>query len=257
MTHPQPSDGFEWTQAPWGAVLQCRPLRAAADHFFTANELTLRDRPDEWAAVAGFIGVAPGNLLLIRQVHEAAVAIASPDRPRPWPIPEADIIISDDEDAGVAVRVADCVPIVLAEDTGRAVAAVHAGWRGTAKRAALGAVVALQERFGVRPEQLIAAVGPAVGPCCYEVGEHTRQAFVDAGHHPTLVDRWFARRPGQKFHLDLWRATRDQLEGAGVRPGSIHIAGLCTMTHADRFHSYRAAGPGTGRLAGVIRARRS
>jgi hypothetical protein len=256
MTQPQPSEGFEWTQAPWGVVLQCRPLQAAADHFFTANELTLRGRPDEWTAVAGLAGVAPDNLLLVRQVHAAAVAVASRDRPRPWPIPEADIIISDDADAGVAVRVADCVPILLAEETGRVVAAVHAGWRGTAKRAAIVAVGAMQERYGVRPQRLIAAVGPSIGPCCYEVGERTRQAFLDAGHHATLVTRWFSPRATGKFHLDLWRATRDQLEGAGVLPGSIHISALCTMTCADRFHSYRAAGPATGRLAGVIRARR-
>jgi YfiH family protein len=236
-------------------VLHCGPLAAAADHLFTGRDLTLRDRPDEWAAVAAAVGVAPEDLLLVRQVHETTVAVASSDRPRPWPAPEADVIVCDDPEAAIAVRVADCVPLLLAEETGRAVAAVHAGWRGLARRAPIAGVEALQARYGVRPERLIAAVGPSIGPCCYEVGEKTRQAFVEAGHHPALLDRWFSPRAAGKFHLDLWRATRDQLEGAGVPAARIHVAELCTKTHADAFHSYRADGERTGRMAGVIRRR--
>ena len=232
------------------------PLSAAAEHFFTANELTLRDSADEWTAVATAAGVALDDLLLIRQVHDATVAVAAPDRVRPWPRPEADAIISNDSTAAVAVRVADCVPILLADETGRNVAAVHAGWRGTAKRVVIAAVSMMQVRYGVRPERLIAAVGPSIGPCCYEVGESTRQVFRETGHHSTILDRWFTARGGGKFHLDLWQATRDELEGAGLNPDTIHVAGLCTKTHAGRFHSYRIDGERAGRMAAVIRAGR-
>ena len=232
------------------------PLAAAAPHFFTANELVLRDNADEWAAVARTIGVPANDLLLIRQVHADTVAAASPDRPRPWTRPEADAIISNDHEAAVVVRVADCVPILLADETGRHVAAVHAGWRGIARRAVIAAVAALQSRYGVRPERLIAAVGPSIGPCCYEVGESTLQAFRDAGHHPSMIERWFEPRDGGRFHLDLWQATRDELEGAGVNSETIHVAELCTKTHADRFHSYRVHGERAGRMAAVIRAAR-
>jgi YfiH family protein len=256
MTDPQPNRGFEWTQVQWGRVLRCVPLSAAVDHFFTANELELRDRLDEWSAVAKAIGVTIDDLLLVRQVHEDAVAVASRDRARPWDRPEADAVISNDHDAAIAVRVADCVPILLADETGAHVAAVHAGWRGTAKRAVIAAVAAMQARYGVRPERLIAAVGPCIGPCCYEVGESTRQAFREAGHHGSMLDRWFAPAGGDRLHLDLWQATRDELEGAGVHPDTIHVAGLCTKTHADRFHSYRVQGERAGRMAAVIRAGR-
>ncbi len=230
------------------------PLAAAAAHVFTANELTLRDSHDEWAAVAAAMRVAPDDLLLIRQVHGAAVAVASPDRERPWDRREADAIIANDPEAAIAVRVADCVPVLLADETGRHVAAVHAGWRGVARRTVIAAVEALQARFGVRPERLIAAIGPSIGPCCYEVGESTLQAFRDAGHHASILERWFDPRGGGKFHLDLWQATREELEGAGVDPGAIHVAELCTKTHAHRFHSYRVQGDGAGRMAAVIRA---
>jgi polyphenol oxidase len=254
MTEPQPNRGFAWTQAPWGHVLQCAPLAAMADHFFTASDLELRDRASEWASVAARIGVAGDELLLVRQVHEAEVAVASPDRQRPWPKPEADAIVCNDPSAAIVVRVADCVAILLAEESGRAVAAIHAGWRGTAKRAAIAGVAALQSRYGVRPERVVAAVGPSIGPCCYEVGESTREAFRKAGHHPSMLDRWFTPRSNGKFHLDLWLATQDQLEGAGLSPGNVHVAGLCTKTHAGVFHSYRVDGEKAGRMAGLIRA---
>jgi YfiH family protein len=254
MTLPQPNRAFEWTQAPWGPALRCLPLLAAADHFFTERSLTLRDDVEEWERVAATLGVPCDDLLLISQVHEATVAVASVDRPRPWPRPKADAIVSDDPSAAVAVRVADCVPVLLADETGRAVAAIHAGWRGVAARAVIAGVGALQTHYGVRPERLIAAVGPSIGPCCYEVGESTRQTFRDAGHHASVLESWFEPRPEGTMHLDLWRASRDQLEGAGVMPANIHVSGLCTKTHPAVFHSYRVDGVNAGRMIGVIRA---
>jgi YfiH family protein len=257
MTRPQPTRAFEWAQAPWGAVLRCRPLSALADHFFTANDLMLRDDPVEWQAVAAHMGVPPDCFLSVRQVHSAAVAVASTDRPRPWPRPEADAIVSNDPDAAISVRVADCVPILLADDTGRAVAAIHAGWRGTAKRAAIAGVEALQAHYGVRPERLTAAVGPCVGPCCYEVGDEVLEGFRAAGHHPDVLATWFSRGDGGRLRLDLWRATRDQLEGSGVLPANVLISELCTKSHAGTFHSYRVSGATAGRLLGVVRAARA
>jgi hypothetical protein len=230
-------------------------MLAAGDHFFTGRDLTLRDRPDEWAAIAARFDISPEDLLLISQVHEATVVDASSDRPRPWPCPRADAVISNDSTVAIAVRVADCVPILLAEENGRSIGAVHAGWRGTSRRVAIAAVEAMQARYGVRPERLLAAVGPSIGPCCYEVGINTRDAFGAAGHHRTLLDRWFEPRSTDKFHLDLWRATREQLEGAGLHPANIHVAELCTRTHANRFHSYRADGAHAGRMAAVIKGK--
>jgi polyphenol oxidase len=250
----QPSGGFEWVQAPWGAVLVCLPLAAAARHFFTARDLVLRDDLEEWRAVASYAGVVPDNLLLMSQTHGASVAVASASGPRPWQRPEADILISDDSDSAIGVRVADCVPILLAEETGRVVSAVHAGWRGLAHRAPIAAIDGLRERFGVRPERLIAAIGPAIGACCYEVGAEVRGAFADAGHHSSLLDRWFQPKPDGKFLLDTALAARDQLEGTGLPLSRIHSADLCTKCHSAGFHSYRAHGKNAGRMVGVIRA---
>ena len=255
MPRPQPSGSFRWTQEPWGAALQCAPLAAVAPHVFTSRALTLREREDEWKAVAASMGVSLNDMLLVKQVHGAEVTIAPRTRSGQWSRPDADVIVTDDPRAAIGVRVADCVPILLAEDTGTAVAAIHAGWRGTAKRAVIAGINALQEHFGIRPERLVAAVGPCIGPCCYEVGQATRDQFHAAGHHDAMLERWFEPRGAGKYHLDLWRATRDELEGAGVLPVNIHVAELCTKTHAHAFHSFRADGDAAGRMLAAIRLR--
>jgi YfiH family protein len=245
MTAPQPTRDFEWTQAPWGIVLRCIPLAAAADHFFTTNNLTLRDDPGEWVGVAEEIGVAREDLLLVRQVHEATVAVASADRSRPWPRPDADVIVSNDRSAAPVIRVADCVPILLADESGRAVAAIHAGWRGTARRAAIAGVGALQTIYGVRPERIIAAVGPAIGPCCYEVSEATYQAFREIGHHASILARWFEPRAGGAFdarqHPHRRAVHEDTREHVPFLPGTGRESGAddrsdSGQSRTPRFH---------------------
>jgi copper oxidase (laccase) domain-containing protein len=86
------------------------------------------------------------------------------------------------------------------------------------------------------------------------MGEEVVTAFVDAGHGSAAIDRWFSRKPGRRPHLDLWRANIDQLAEAGVPAANIHVSGLCTRTHSEAFHSYRASGSAAGRMAAVIRA---
>lgn len=236
-------------------VLRCRPLLEWADHFFTAGELTLRDDEAEWGAVAKEIGVAPDRLLRVRQVHGAVVALARRNGGAAWAAPEADVLAGDDPSSALVVRVADCAPVLVADRTCRVVAAAHAGWRGTVRRAAAAAVEALERHFGARPQDLVAAVGPCLGPCCGEVGEEVPQAFGEAGHDRASLERWFAPGPAGRPHLDLWQANVDQLAAAGVPRGQIHVARLCTRTHAEILHSHRARGAQAGRMAGVIRPR--
>lgn len=255
MVYPKPSGGFEWAQASWGVVLRCRPLLDVADHLFTTRDLQLREDEHEWAAVAGAMGVGREGLLLVRQVHRADVAIARGDRTAPWQRPEADVLLTNDTSSAIAVRVADCAPVLLADRRRRAVAAAHAGWRGTVQGAAVAAVDALHKEFGSDPRDLIAAIGPCLGPCCGEVGDEVVQAFSAAGHDDTALARWFSAGPSGRPHLDLWRANAEQLERAGVPVEHIHVARLCTKTCADVLHSYRASGANAGRMVGAIRPR--
>jgi YfiH family protein len=228
-----------------------------APHLFTVGNLQLRDDETEWKAVAGMLDVAPSRLFLIRQVHGASVAVRRSKDTSDWPTPEADIIVSDDPSAAVAVRVADCAPILIADAATGVVGAVHAGWRGTVQYAAPAGVRAMAREFGSRPSDLVAAVGPCLGPCCGEVGEEVVAAFRDAGHSESALARWFSAGPRGRPMFGLWQANLDQLIDAGVPREHVYVAELCTKTHAPFMHSYRASGAAAGRMAGAIRSRQS
>ena len=150
-------------------------------------------------------------------------------------------------DVAVAVQAADCVPLLLLDSRSGAVAAAHAGWRGTAAGVAQSTTRAMAQHFGTRAADLIVAIGPSIGPCCYQVGEELLAYFGSDGR------RWFYRLAGS-WMLNLWSANRDQLLEAGVKSENIHVAELCTAMHADLFDSYRRDGTGAGRMAAAIRA---
>jgi hypothetical protein len=254
MTEPQPNPAFEWTQAPWGPALRCVPLSRVAPHLFTIGNLQLRDDPGEWEAVAHAMDVSRDRLLLIRQVHGAAVAVRRSNAGGRWGRPEADVIVSGDPQAAIGVRVADCAPILIADATTGVVGAVHAGWRGAVRSAAVEGVRSMAREFGSRPADLVAAIGPCLGPCCGEVGEEVVDTFREAGHDPAAISRWFSPGPRGRPHLDLWQVNVDQLAGAGVPRENIHVAELCTRTCAGLMHSYRASGVAAGRMVGVIKS---
>ncbi|HSK11304.1 MAG TPA: peptidoglycan editing factor PgeF [Vicinamibacterales bacterium] len=251
-------DGFNWTPWPWGSSLRSTTLDEAADHLFTARQLMLRGPGEdaEWGLVAGAIGVCPERLARVAQVHGRAVVIVRRGEALPrtrdgWR--EADILLTDDPTAAVAVQVADCVPLLIADRCGRIAAAVHAGWRGTCAGAAGAAVRAIEEAFGVAAADLLVAQGPSIGPCCYVVGEEVVRAFAEA--QPGADGRWFRRDEAGAVRLDLWAANAEQLEAAGVPAASIRRAGICTACHPELFHSYRRDGGGAGRMAAAIRPR--
>lgn len=256
---PQPGEHFSWISTPAaGPVLQCGPLAAIAPHFFTTRVLRLRgDAPEaaeHWAAVATTIGVPPEQLRKMRQVHGCTTVAADPTPPAS--APEADGVMTDETDIALVVQVADCVPLLMADPRSGAVAAVHAGWRGTAANIATAAVNRLQQQYGSRPEDLVAAIGPCIAACCYQVGPEVREAFTSAASTASLdPDAWFTPDPKRddRLRFDGATANRDQLIAAGLKPANLHLARLCTMTHLSHFYSYRAEGAGTGRLLGVIR----
>lgn len=258
MHLPSVPDSFTWTRESWGAALRCRPLDAIAPHLFTTRQLELSSAGD-WAGVAGAIGAS--RVVTVTQVHGRHVVTVREGQALSGERQEADVLVSDAADAAVAVRAADCVPLLMADPATGAVAAVHAGWRGTAAGAAPAAVEALQRDFGARPQDIVVAIGPSIGACCYEVGSELVDAFARAGHPRHLVDRWFVTPPVRRgergvptLRLDLWSANRDQLVLAGVAEENIHVCGLCTASHLEVFPSFRAERENAGRIAGAIRS---
>ena len=252
---PQPSDGFEWTQARWGPVLRCRPLAEIAEHFFTIGNLELRDSRDEWDRVAEEIDLDFERVLLLRQVHGTEVAARHHGEYQPGPRPEADVAVTNDPTIAIGVRVADCAPILIGDRRTGAVGAAHAGWRGTVKGAAGAAVRSMREQFGSDPNDLVVALGPCLGSCCGEVGPEVLDAFRAAGHDREALGRWLIPGRTDRLQLDLALANRDQLAASGVPSPQIHVSGLCTKSFPDVFHSYRVHKERAGRMVGIIRAR--
>jgi YfiH family protein len=163
-----------------------------------------------------------------------------------------DGLMTDREGAGVTVESADCVPLLLWASSRNAVAAVHAGWRGTLAGIAERAVSRLEQAFSVSPRDIHAVLGPAIGVCCYEVGDEVIEAFAEGENDVARIAR---PGPRGRFHLDLLEENRRQLLSSGVAEERIHASALCTYCENDRFYSFRREGNGVGRIFGAIGCR--
>lgn len=234
-----------------------------APHLFTSAAISVSREPGDSAlgSVAASLGLEAAATVQVHQVHGREVVVARNGDTHLFsqscekvsvPI-SADAIVSDDSSRAVGVRVADCVPILLAEKTGRVVAAVHAGWRGTSAGVVGAAINVLREQFGVNPLEIIAALGPSIRACCYEVGPELVESFRAAGHGHASIDAWFSPGREDRLYLDVPAANRDQLRALGVPDDQIYDSGLCTACHSGVFHSYRRSGTHAGRGLAVIR----
>jgi len=193
------------------------------------------DRDSSRRRVAEALG-PHGRLFLMQQVHGARVWQA------PWEgRPEGDAAVSAEPGALLGIETADCLPLLVVDPGRRVVAAAHAGWRGTAQGVARAVVQALVAT-GSRPEDLLAALGPANDVCCYEVGDELREPFGAEASH------LFKPGPRGKPHLDVRSGNVRQLLGEGLVAERIHHVAECTFHQPDLYHSYRREGAGGGRM---------
>ena len=187
----------------------------------------------------------PAPLVTIRQVHGTTIHRAEGVEDSPV---DADGLLTSTPGLLLGVQAADCVPVLLADVRQRVVAAIHAGWRGTAAGIVGIGIAQMQQQFASRPEDLVAAIGPSIGPCCYQVGDEVKQAFgLASGLASGLIE---------EDRLNLWEANRRQLLAAGLPADAITVIGECTgctLTGGQRkYFSHRMEAGFTGRAMGVI-----
>lgn len=210
------------------------------------------------AGLARALGAPAARLALARQTHGLSVLVVegATSLPQTGIVGVGDALVTCEENVLLGIQSADCVPILLADTAGSWIAAVHAGWRGTAARI-LDAVLERLEREGAPASRLVAAIGPCISRDRYEVGPEVAQAMSRA--HGDLAVPFCAVRPGRqdRVFLDVAAYNRAVLVRRGVPPGRILDAGLCTASRPDLFPSYRRDGKGAGRIVtGIVRRRR-
>lgn len=205
------------------------------------------------ARIALALGVDLGNVVAARQIHGVNVAVVTEaDRGKgalQWEdaVLDADALITASSDLFLLMTFADCVPIVLYDPVRGAVGLVHAGWKGTIGGIATRAVDTMVQTLGAEPGQIKAAIGPAVGPCCYEVGPEVIDAVREAG----LVADVLATKSSGRVHFNLWEANRAMLLAAGLREANLEVAAVCPACRTHLFFSHRGEKGCTGRFAVV------
>jgi polyphenol oxidase len=224
------------------------------------------------------IGARKFRAVTLRQIHSDVVHViaGAPSSANAVPdsAPQGDALVTAEAGILLAVQTADCVPILLADMKRKAVAAIHSGWRGTRSRIAAKTLGRMRMEFGTRPEDVVAAIGPGIGRCCYEVGEDVAREFhaqfpnahdwfegpfdalASGENDPNWLPWLTMKPPGHqppplRAQLDLIAANRAILEGAGIPAGQISAADLCTACRTDLFFSYRREQP-TGRMIAAI-----
>jgi hypothetical protein len=160
---------------------------------------------------------------------------------------DADALMTDQAGIVLSVRVADCVPVLVAAKTGSVVVAIHAGWRGIVAGVIDNSIAKIHEAFDIQSGELVAAVGPCIGPEHFEVGDEVAAAFDQAGLSSTVI-----RSKDKKPHIDLLAAAVSQLQAAGIPNESIDQSSYCTYRDEALFHSYRRDGKQAGRMVAMI-----
>ncbi len=288
------SNGVQWLSVPaWQNISWLwhgfSTRRGGVSHAYSSEdqpgELNLGFTPDDDRAntlrnrqlLAEVITGDPNTpLITLRQIHSSVIVVGEPaaagvggsERPA-----KGDGLMTAQPGILLTIQTADCIPVLVADRKRKAVAAFHAGWRGTVKRIVESGIGRMRLEFNSRPEDLIAAIGPGIGPCCYAVGEEVLSEFSSQFSYADELFRevddtdpvrtkypvlfMTQRAPGHSdlgpsLHLDLIEANRRQLLAAGLKPQAIKIVGGCTNTQPDLFFSHRAAHGRCGRMMSVI-----
>lgn len=203
--------------------------------------------------LCGAVGIDTKDLVLSHQTHTNNVkVVGKSDCGRgitKQSFEDVDGLITNERGVALVTQYADCTPLLFCDPVKRVIATSHAGWRGTVKEIGKVTVLKMREEFGCDPKDIIAAIGPAIGPCCYEVDEPVFEEFSKIG----LTDGGIFEDKGNgHYMLDLKRANFEILVKSGILPENIDVADICTCCNSAEMHSHRATKGERGNLAAII-----
>lgn len=200
--------------------------------------------------IARAIGVEKEKMVYTQQTHTTNVAVVS-KKDAGSTLKETDGLVTDSPGICLVTFYADCVPLYFVDPVRRAIGLSHSGWRGTVGKMAAATVEKMEECFGTRPEDIIAAVGPSICQDCYEVSEDVTSRFKEAFWEEDWKDLFYKKENG-KFQLDLWKANEINLREAGVLPEHIAVTNVCTCCNPKILFSHRVQGWNRGNLCAFL-----
>jgi YfiH family protein len=278
-----------WSELPWlmhgfstrtgGKTTVYKPSQVAGELNlgFTVSDSKETVLANRRLFVSAVTKTGTSPLVTLRQVHSSVVQVVGKADAGDEASHKADGMMTNEPGILLGIQTADCIPVLIADTKKHAVAAFHAGWRGTLKRIVENGVGRMRLEFGSRPEDMVAAIGPGIGACCYAVGDEVRmefesqfsyafELFSEAYDSDPVKEKYpmlflTARAPGHSnigpaLHLDLVEANRRQLLDAGLSASKIFVQGDCTSCRTDRYFSHRADHGFTGRSLSVIGSRK-
>jgi YfiH family protein len=207
-----------------------------------------------WHRIALAFGIPIDNFLTLNQVHGYDIFVIKPygDYYPEDGLLNYDAIVTSRDNLAICIKTADCVPLFIVDRTKKIIAAVHAGWKGTALEITSKVIRLLLEQYGSSPHDILATIGPSIGPCCFELDTLSAKAFMKHHHAKTFL---FVSTKPNKWIVDLPEANRRQILHHGIPEENIEVARLCTCCRQDLFFSHRGSGGVTGRQVNFIMIR--
>ncbi len=230
----------------------CTRQGGASRRDYKSLNMSFREGDEEfrvlqnWGLLADAFAISLEQFLVLNQVHGADILVIKPQGSYFSSRAELDYdaTITNRPGLAICIKTADCVPVFIVDKVRKVIAAVHAGWRGTASGISAKVIRLMQKQYGSLPQHILAAIGPSIGKCCYEVDSVAAEAFAALKGKEDFL---FPKTTKNKWIVDLPEANRRQLLDCGIPEQNIELSGYCTMCHQNIFFSHRGSGGLTGR----------
>ena len=230
----------------------CTRRSGASQDEYKSLNMSFREGDEEfrvlqnWDRLATAFAIPMEQFLVVNQVHGDAIFVIKPHGSYFSSREELnyDAIVTNRTNLAICIKTADCVPVFIVDKVKKVIAVVHAGWRNCALSISAKVIRLMQNQYGCLPQNILAAIGPSIGLCCYEIDSVVADAFRQHGHSSSFL---FPGTGENKWKLDLAEANRRQIMEAGVPENNIEVSGFCTTCNQDMFFSHRGSGGITGR----------